>query len=103
VSGDSDGPVEWCWPVPEDQADAIAARFPDLTLRTEPAHQEAFVHQEAPGRWASTTQAENALQALTAWGSEQQRQPIGGIRLVLIPNPTSQGAGPNCEFAVSLR
>jgi hypothetical protein len=39
VSGDSDGPVEFCWPVPGDQADEIAARFPDLTLRTEPAHQ----------------------------------------------------------------
>jgi hypothetical protein len=31
-------PVEWCWPVPDDQANEIAARFPDLTLRTEPAH-----------------------------------------------------------------
>jgi DNA-binding transcriptional MerR regulator len=28
VSGDSDGPVEFCWPVPSDQADEIAARFP---------------------------------------------------------------------------
>ena len=37
VSGDSDGPVEFCWPVPGDQAAEIAARFPDLTLRTEPA------------------------------------------------------------------
>jgi DNA-binding transcriptional MerR regulator len=57
VSGDSDGPVECCWPVPDDQADEIAARFPDLTLRTEPAHQEAFVRQEAPGRWGSATQS----------------------------------------------
>jgi DNA-binding transcriptional MerR regulator len=31
VSGDSDGPVEFCWPVPDDQAAEIAARFPDLT------------------------------------------------------------------------
>jgi hypothetical protein len=30
--------------VPGDQAAAIAARFPDLTLRTEPAHQKAFIH-----------------------------------------------------------
>ena len=29
VSGDSDGPVEFCWPVPGDQAAQIAARFPD--------------------------------------------------------------------------
>jgi protein phosphatase len=39
-----DIPPEWCWPVPDEQAAEIAARFPDLTLRTEPAHQEAFIH-----------------------------------------------------------
>jgi hypothetical protein len=44
LTEDSDCPVEWCWPVPGDQAAAIAAGFPDLTLRTEPAHQEAFIH-----------------------------------------------------------
>ena len=57
VSGDSDGPVEFCWPVPGDQAAEIAARFPDLTLRTEPAHQEAFVGQGHPTCawcWSST-------------------------------------------------
>lgn len=103
VSGDSDGPVECCWPVPDDQADEIAARFPDLTLRTEPAHQEAFVRQEAPGRWASGTQIEIAIEALFAWALEQQRQPSGGVRSVLVPNPANGGAGPDCEFAVSLR
>lgn len=103
VSGDSDDPVECCWPVPDDQADEIAARFPDLTLRTEPAHQEAFVRQEGPGRWRSGTQVEIAIETLFAWASEQQRQPFGGVRSVLIPNPADQGAGPDCEFAVSLR
>lgn len=102
VSGDSDGPVEWCWPVPDDQAAAIAARFPDLTLRTEPAHQEACVRPETPGQWGSGTQAELAIEALAAWASEQQRQPSGGIRLLLIPNPASEGAGPNSEFALPL-
>ena len=43
VSEDSDGPIEWCRPVPPDQAEALAARCPELTLRTEPAHGEAFV------------------------------------------------------------
>ena len=28
VSGDSDGPVEWCWPVPDGQAEEIAATVP---------------------------------------------------------------------------
>jgi MerR family regulatory protein len=103
VSGDSDGPVEWCWPVPDDQADEIAARFPDLTLRTEPAHQEAFVRPDAPGMGGGGTQAELAIEALFAWASEQHRQPSGGVRSVLVFNPANQGAGPDTEFAVPLR
>jgi DNA-binding transcriptional MerR regulator len=103
VSGDSDGPVEWCWPVPDDQSAELAATFPDLTLRSEPAHQEAFVRQETPGQWSSGTQAEIAIEALAAWASEQHRQPSGGVRLVLIPNPANGQAGPDSEFAVPLR
>jgi hypothetical protein len=103
VSGDSDGPVEFCWPVPSDQAAEIAAKFPDLTLRTEPAHQEAFVGQGRPGIWDNETEIEVAIEALVAWASEQQRQPSGGVRMVLIFNPANQGAGPDTEFAVALR
>lgn len=103
VSGDSDGPVEWCWPVPDDQADEIAARFPDLTLRTEAAHQEAFVRPDGPGMGGGGAQAEIAIEALFAWTSEQHRQPSGGVRSVLVFNPANQGAGPDTEFAVSLR
>jgi hypothetical protein len=103
VSGDSDGPVEFCWPVPDDQAADIAARFPDLTLRTEPAHQEAFVGQGKPGIWDNEAEAEVAIESLVAWASEQQRQPSGGVRMVLVFNPANQGAGPDCEFAVALR
>jgi DNA-binding transcriptional MerR regulator len=43
VNQDSDGPVEFCWPVPQDLAGELAAGFPGLTLRTEPAHQEACI------------------------------------------------------------
>jgi DNA-binding transcriptional MerR regulator len=43
VSEESDGPMEWCRPVPAGDAEALAARCPELTLRAEPAHQEAFV------------------------------------------------------------
>jgi DNA-binding transcriptional MerR regulator len=102
VSGDSDGPVEFCWPVPDDQAAEIAAKFPDLTLRTEPAHQEAFVSQEKPGIWDNGAEAEVAIEALIAWASEQQRQP-SDVRSVLVFNPASQGAGPDTQFAVALR
>jgi DNA-binding transcriptional MerR regulator len=99
VSGDSDGPVEWCWPVPDDQAEELAARFPDLTLRTEPAHQEAFVHF---GTGGSGTEAEVAIGTLVAWTSEQHREPSGGVRSVLIFNPANPGAGPDNEFALAL-
>lgn len=103
VSGDSDGPVEWCWPVPDEQAEEIAARFPDLTLRTEPAHQEAFVRPDAAVVDSGGTHAEVAVEALFAWASEQRREPSGGVRAVLIFNPASTGAGPDTEFAVPLR
>lgn len=103
VSADSDGPVEWCWPVPDDRAEEVGARFPDLTLRTEPAHEEAFVRNEVPGPWASGTRAVLAIEALAAWASEHERRPSGGIRLVLVPNPADKGAGPDGEFALPLR
>jgi DNA-binding transcriptional MerR regulator len=99
VSGDSDGPVEWCWPVPDDQAEEIAARFPDLTLRTEAAHQEASVRT---GPLSSGAQAEIAVEALFAWASEQHREPTGGVRSVLVFNPANMAAGPDNEFAVAL-
>src|ERR1017187_9123298 len=43
VSADSDGPVEWCRPVHEEDAKALASQYPELSLRTEPAHCEAYV------------------------------------------------------------
>ena len=43
VSADSDGPVEWCKPVPESGAKALVSHYPELTLRAEPAHREAYV------------------------------------------------------------
>lgn len=101
VSGDSDGPVEWCWPVPEEQAAEIAAGFPDLTLRTEPAHQEAFVPQAVIGQ-TGATEAELAIESLVAWAAEHQRQPSGGVRLILVFNPANGGAGPDGEFAIAL-
>ena len=107
ISGDSDGPIEWCRPVPADQAEEIAARFPLYSLRTEPAHEEAFVRQESPGAWASGTQAELAIQALRAWATEHGRQPLGdgsgAVRMVLISNPANGGRGPDSQFAVTLR
>jgi DNA-binding transcriptional MerR regulator len=102
VSEDSDGPIEWCWPVPADQAEEIAGRFPDLALRTEPAHQEAFIHvgQAWPSDIAQITPV---VESLFAWAAREHRQPSGGIRQLLISNPSSGGRGPDGEYAVALR
>ena len=72
VNQDSDGPVEFCWPVPQDLAGQLAARLPGLTLRTEPAHQEAYAHLDQD---ATAAQAQLAIESTLAWAAEQQRQP----------------------------
>jgi DNA-binding transcriptional MerR regulator len=81
VSADSDGPIEWCRPVPEAEAHALAERYPDLTLRTEPAHREAFVVLPVgPREQAVAWQL--ALESLQAW---KQEQGIEDERLTLKP------------------
>jgi DNA-binding transcriptional MerR regulator len=99
VSQDSDGPVELCWPVPGEEAAQLAAGFPDLTLRTEPAHQEAFAH---PGQ-ASPDLAQLALafEGLGAWAAAQHRQPDGGLRQITLFNLAERRT--DIEWAVALR
>jgi DNA-binding transcriptional MerR regulator len=82
VNQDSDGPVEFCWPVPQDQAGQLAASLPGLTLRTEPAHQEAFVHLDQD---ATEAQWQAVGDSALAWVAEQQRQPSDlGLRVTLL-------------------
>jgi DNA-binding transcriptional MerR regulator len=101
VSEDSDGPAELCWLVPEDKAAEIAAGFPDLTLRTEAAHQEAFV---GIGQLRlSGAHMRPAIESLFHWAGEHRREPSGGVRQIMIPNPASGGNGPDGEYAVALR
>jgi len=72
VSADSDGPVEWCRPVPQAEAHALAEHYPELTLRTEPAHREAFVALPlGPGGAASAGHFQLAMESLQAWAREQ--------------------------------
>lgn len=70
VNDDSDGPIEWCWPVPEGEAATLAPHYPELTLRTEAAHQEAFVTIVAVGDGAGASW-QLAAAALEAWKNEQ--------------------------------
>ncbi len=71
VSADSDGPVEWCKPVPPAEARALAERYPELTLRTEPAHREAFVTLPAGPGGFSAADFQLAMESLRAWALEQ--------------------------------
>ncbi len=84
VSGDSDGPVEWCRPVPQAEARALAERYPDLTLRTESAHREAFVVLPTGPGGFSAAGFQLAAESLEAWGQEQEQE-HEGERLALTP------------------
>lgn len=71
VSADSDGPVEWCRPVPDAEAETLVAQLPQLTLRIEPAHREAYVNLGPAGQ-ADAAQWSLADQALRAWAQDQK-------------------------------
>ncbi len=113
VSVDSDGPVEWCKPVPNADAEALAEQFPELTLRVEPAHREAYVAlrygQKDPAQGLDPTQWPPAEEALRNWAEEQHIDPtqlsLGpedlGVRITyLASGPPSETSAPDCDFAV---
>jgi hypothetical protein len=114
VSADSDGPVEMCKPVPESDAKALASRYPELSLRTEPAHREAYVAlpndalPAGPGG-SPAVQWQLASEALHAWAVEHGIDPEGlalrpedlGVRITyLASEPITETSVPYCDFAV---
>ena len=114
VSADSDGPVEMCKPVPAEEANALSSHYPELTLRTEPAHREAYVAlpndalpDGAGGNPA--VQWQLASEALRAWAVEHRIDPESlvlkpedlGLRITYLTNgPVTQTSVPYCDFAV---
>jgi DNA-binding transcriptional MerR regulator len=83
VNADGDGPIEWCAPLPAAQAGSLAPHYPELSLRTEPAHREAFVAlPDPPGDEAVHWHL--AGESLEAWAQEQQQE-HEGERLALTP------------------
>ena len=104
VNQDSDGPVEFCWPVPQDQAGQLAACLPGLTLRTEPAHQEAYVHLDQD---ATAAQWQAVSDSALAWAAEQQRQPSDlPLRVTLLTTAapvTDASRRGGSDFALPLR
>ncbi|MEU7744507.1 helix-turn-helix domain-containing protein [Nonomuraea sp. NPDC049158] len=85
VDADSDGPVEWCRPIPAGQAEEIGRRFPDLQVRADPAHREAYVRLTASQLDAAGSM--RAIQALGDWA--QGREFIGPHRQVFFADPTT--------------
>jgi DNA-binding transcriptional MerR regulator len=114
VSADSDGPVEWCKPVPEPEAKALASHYPELSLRTEPAHREAYValpNDALPAGPGGGPGAhwQLASEALRAWAAGHGIGPEGlalkpedlGLRITYLANgPVTETSTPYCDFAV---
>jgi hypothetical protein len=108
VSADSDGPIEWCKPIPGPDADTLANQYPELSLRTEPAHQEAFV-AIPPGTGGSATNWQLASEALRAWADQHGVNPGSlelkpedlGVRITYLASaPITETSVPDCDFAV---
>ncbi len=109
VSADSDGPIEWCRPVPETEAHALAEHYPELTLRTEPAHREAFVALPAGPGGIQAVHWELGAESLRAWAQEQgiedERLTLKpedlGLRITyLATRPVTETSDPGCDMAV---
>jgi DNA-binding transcriptional MerR regulator len=102
VSPDSDGPVECCRPVPAEQAEDLAALYPELTLRSESAHEEAFVHigeaQLSGAQWQLVSES------LRSWSAGERRMPSDlGVRLTYVAEPPiTSDSRPEIDFAVPL-
>ena len=114
VSADSDGPVEFCRPVPADRAEALAPHYPELSLRIEPAHREAYVTlpnaalPAGPGGNPGA-QWQLASEALRAWAEEHGLSPehlaikpedLGMRMTYLWSEPVTESSAPDCDFAV---
>ncbi len=111
VNADGDGPIEWCAPVPTAQAESLASHYPELTLRTEPAHREAFVVLPVGPGGTSAVHFQLAMESLQAWGQEQEQEHEGerlaltpedlGLRMTyLATGPVTETSVPDCDLAL---
>jgi DNA-binding transcriptional MerR regulator len=103
VSEDSDGPIEWCRPIPDELARELAAEIPELHLRTEPAHREVFVNL-GPGGQTSPAQWKLVMESLHAWAVDNTADPsdLGARVTYLAEGPRTQTSVPDCDFAVPI-
>jgi DNA-binding transcriptional MerR regulator len=102
VSDDSDGPVELCRPVVFDTDLWETDRLPELQLRLEPAHDEAYIrlaHKDLG--WPALLPA---VDALGRWVDDHDRQPTGAFRQLLIGDQRTAGPDdPVVDLTLPLR
>jgi DNA-binding transcriptional MerR regulator len=102
VSDDSDGPIELCRPVASGSTADSAPVMTDVQRRVEPAHDEVFIRLSMKEiGWPALAPAVDALEA---WLREQQREPAGALRQVLIADQrTAAPDTPVCDLTIPLR
>lgn len=100
VSEDSDGPIEWCWPVPEAQAETLAERFPELTLRADDAHVEAYVHYGRASQ-LHVSRIALAVESMLSWARDRDKYVIGELRLLY--RAGNAGEGPDLDLSLPVR
>lgn len=82
VTRDSDGPVEFCCPVEESAIGDVAARYPDMTTKSEPAGREAYVAVTKADMATSL-----AFEKLRAWFTDNGTEPIGHPKQIFLGDP----------------
>ncbi|WP_370943865.1 MerR family transcriptional regulator [Amycolatopsis sp. cg5] len=97
VSADSDAPVEFCCPVVD--AEATAARFPDMTASIEDATREAYISVRKADMMTSL-----GFESLQQWVTDRGEQADWTPRQIFLVNPDVVGDDdPVFELAVPLR
>jgi hypothetical protein len=89
--------------VPTDQAEQLAVEVPELVLRNEPTHREAFIHL-GPGGQIEPAQWQLISQSLHGWVEEHAALPSElGARVTYLADPTTaENQGPDCDFAIPI-
>jgi DNA-binding transcriptional MerR regulator len=100
VSEDSDGPIEWCWPVRETDAQPLSERFPDLTVRADDAHREAYVHYGRASQ-LHVSRIALAVESMLSWARERDKHVTGGLRLLY--RSGTAGEGPDVDLSLPVR
>ena len=101
VSDDSDGPIELCRPVANDTGAAAVATMPDMQLRVEHTHEEAYITLTC--KEMSWPEMLPAYDALGHWMKEHARVPAGPVRQLLIADQrTATPDTPTCDLSVPL-